>query len=382
MLHKMNSMVALSAILLICCLAVFSAAAQDRNTARISGRVVDNNREPVSKVRISWRGKTVGESAADGSFAVNVSKAESRVALTFTADGYVSNTRVFDAKGAGNGTTVIIWAIAYRVTFDPSREFDVQLGSSRIRIPANVLIRPAGQRLGESVVLLFTPFDITDPFQRAATAGDFSGQLRDGSIRRLNSFGIFDLDVRTVEGQQLTLSRGARIDLSIGIPRKLATNAPREIGYFDFDTTSGRWIQVGDFAFVPRTLTYNGSVTSFGGVHNLDYPQDTTCVTVQVTSLDNGSAMPNFSVTAHGPQYDSFGTTDSSGFVCLLVQRNASFTVEAHGNIGASYFGTPGIFPTFTSPNFSSGAADCGKSCTSCPFLGTVGVSLIVGTRR
>jgi hypothetical protein len=357
----------------------FACDRPSTQTAVFAGRVLDNNRRPVSRVQISLKGKVVGESETDGSFLVTLAGVESRVALTFAAEGYVSNTRVYDSKATGNGNTVVIWPIAYRVKFDSSRELDIELGSSRIKIPANVLTGPGGEKLNDPVALQFTLFDITNQFQRAAASGDFSGQLLDGSIRRLNSYGIFDFDLRDFKGRPLNLSRGARMDLSIAIPPRLAGKAPKQVGFFDFDAKVGRWIQVGNFDFAPATLSYNGSVTSFGGSHNLDDPQDTTCVTVQVVNMYDGSAMPNFSVTAHGPQYDSQGTTNSSGFVCLLVQRNASFSVDAWGMIGTSYFGTPNP-PTFTSPNFSSGAADCGSGCTTCPFLGTVQVDLIVGT--
>ena len=236
-----------------------------------------------------------------------------------------------------------------------------------------------GEKLTDPAVLEFTLFDITNPFHRAAASGDFSGQLAGGSIRRLNSYRIFDLDLKDSKGRRLSLGRGAKIELSIAVPSKLVRSAPKEIGFFDFDTRTGLWVQVGSFVFFPNTLTYNGSITSFGGQHNLDEPQDTTCITVQVVNMYDGSPMPNFNVTAQGQQYTSTGTTDSSGFVCLLVQRNSTFTVSAMGVLGGNTWGTPNP-PTFTSPNFSSGAADCGNSCTTCPFLGTVPLDFLVGT--
>lgn len=381
MFSKLNLVTALFAITLsIYAVSVpaTTVLAQDRTQPRIAGQVLDNNRRPVSKVKVSLNGKVIGESANDGSFSVAVARGESRVALTFAAEGYVSNTRVFDGKVAGNGNVVVIWPITYRVKFDSSRELDIELGSSRIRIPANVLTGPNAEKLNDLVVLQFTLFDITNESQRAAASGDFSGRMLDGSIQRLNSYGIFDFDLRDLKGRSLNLNRGAKIDLSIAVPRSLVGPAPKQVGFFDFDTQVGRWIQVGNFDFVPGTLTYNGSVTSFGGAHNLDVAQDVTCITVQVLNINNGSAMSGFSVTAHGPQYNSYGTTNASGFVCLLVQRNASFSVDAWGTMGSSYYLTPNP-PTFTSPNFSSGAADCGNGCTTCPFLGTVQVDLVVG---
>lgn len=349
----------------------------DTATSQITGRVLNNKGRPVSNVDVLLDGKVKVRSRNDGFFSVQLAGNESRVALTFRAEGYVSNTRVYDSKATGINS-VVIWPIAHQVTFDPVREFDVKFGSSRIQIPANALTGPAGEKFKGRAKLSFTLFDVTDRLQRAGASGDFSGQLLDGSIRRLNSYGIFDLGLNDLKGRPLTIADGAKIDLAIAVPPKLKTRAPKQIGFFDFDELTGRWIQTTNFAFAPSTLTYNGSVNRLGGVHNLDDPQDTTCITVRVVYGGYTPAvMPNFHVTAYGEQYNSDGTTDANGFVCLLVQRNSTFTVDAQGMVGQSSYGTPDP-PTFTSPNFGSGTADCGNSST-CPFLGTVTVDLIVG---
>jgi hypothetical protein len=344
---------------------------------KIAGHVLNKDRRPVAKAKILLKGKVVAESGKDGFFSVALAKAETRVALTFVAEGYVSNTRIFDSRVAGINT-VLIWPISYRVKFDPSRELDIEFESSRIQVPANALTGREGEKFKGPATLQFTWFDVTSPLQRAAAPGDFSGQLLDRSIQRLNSYGIFDFDFQDAKGQSLELRRGAKIELAIAVPPRLAHKAPKQTGFFSFDAPAGLWIQLGSFTFVQSTLTYNGSVTSFGGAHNLDNPQDTTCVTVQVVNDWDLSPMPNFSVNAHGPQYDSHGTTDANGYVCLLVQRNASFTADAMGSFGGGNFGTPSL-TTFTAPDIGSGASDCGDP-TMCPFVGTIYVSLITGT--
>lgn len=192
----------------------------------------------------------------------------------------------------------------------------------------------------------------------------------------MRSYGIFDFDLRNLKGQSLSLRQGASILLSIAVPPRLARQAPRQVGFFTFDTVVGQWTQVGSFDFALGTLTYNGSVTRFGGANNLDEQEKITCITIQVIRWWDSLPMPNMSVVAHGPQSDSYGTTDANGFTCLLVPRNTTFSVEAFGNMGSSSYGTP-TQPSFTSPNFSSGDSDCGDP-DKCPCLGTVMVDLIV----
>jgi hypothetical protein len=166
--------------------------------------------------------------------------------------------------------------------------------------------------------------------------------------------------------------------LSIAVPPRLVKGAPRQVGYFSFDTSAGIWIHAGTFDFVPRTLTYNGTVTRFGGAHNLDNPQDTTCVTVQVVNYFDGSGLPNMLVHAQGLQYASSGVTDANGFVCLLVDRNSSFSVDAQGTpYGTSFWANPQPV-TLTSPDISSTASDCGDPAR-CPFVGTVPAAFTIG---
>jgi hypothetical protein len=87
--------------------------------------------------------------------------------------------------------------------------------------------------------------------------------------------------------------------------------------------------------------------------------------------------MPNFTVIAHSSQSDFYGTTDANGFVCVLVDRNAAFSVEAHGYYGSGSYGTYPYQPVnFFSPNIASGASDCGGP--NCPFVGPVPVDILV----
>jgi hypothetical protein len=344
----------------------------------IAGHVFDKENRPLGKVKIMLKGKVVAESGSDGFFSVSLVKSEERVAITFAAEGYVPNTRVYNVKSAGNGSTVVVWPIAYRVKFDPTRDLDIELGGTHIQIPADALVSGGGVRSKNIVELRFTLFDITSAFQRAAAPGDFSGRMLDRSIRRLNSYGIFSSGLHDLKGHPLDLRRGASINLAIPVPSRLTKDLPRQVGYFDFDAVAGLWDQVGNFDLVSDTLTYNGSVTSFGGEHNCDIPQDTVCVTLHVQD-SWGNPLPNANVTAHGAQYSSQGTSNANGDVCLLVQRNASFWAEAWGQLGTTFFtSAPFAQQNFTSPNFSSGASDCGNSAL-CPTVGDLLVDYAVG---
>lgn len=351
----------------------------EKATPVIQGHVIDKNYHPLGKVSIALEGKVVAETSSDGSFTVPLPRPSTRIALTFSADGHVPNTRVFDPR-ARTSEVVVLWPIAHQVKFEPARELDVKFGESRIRIPAGVVVGSDGKPFLETAELRFTLFDVTSPAERLAASGDYSGKLLDGRGCRLDSYGIFELEARALKGQVLSLRRGAKIDLAIEVPARLRKDAPDKLGFFDFDAKDGRWVQVSDFTLAPGKLTYNGTISGLGaGTHNLDYPHNTVCVTIRVINAWTSAPMANMAVTAHGLQSDSFGTTDTDGYVCLIVKRNSAYSVEAMGTVGTSDYGTPTQL-TFTAPNFSSDAKDCGDA-TRCPFVGNVAVDLLVGEK-
>jgi len=345
----------------------------------ISGHVIDDRHAGLAGVDISSAGTHIGTTASDGSFSVTVAKPGNRIAVTFAAAGYVTNTRVYDGRRDSQAVVVLLWPIAHSLTFDASLALDVAFDKSRIQIPANALADGSGTPFSGRAVLQFTLFDVTQTLQRAAASGDFSGRLDGGGApQRLNSYGIFDIAVRkAADGQPLDLRSGTSAELSIAVPKKLVKHAPKKIPYFDFDIGDGTWVQTGEFGFNADTLTYNGMTTSLGGEHNLDIPQDRTCVTVQVVRIWDQAPMANITVSASGPNWTSTGLSNVNGFCCLIVQRNASFTPNAQGQIASSYWGTP-FPPTFTAPDFASGPEDCGDP-VKCPLLGQVEVDLIVG---
>ncbi len=255
-----------------------------------------------------------------------------------------------------------LWPIAYTLKFDSSRALDIEMGRSRVLIPANALVGPKGVKPGTAVSLRYTWFDVTDAFQRSCAPGDFTSELRDGTFQRLGSYGIFDMDIRDSGGGPLSLKRGAKIDLSIPVPPKLAKRPPKKVGFYDFDAVSGRWLPGGAFNFNPHTLTWNGKITRVPGQYNLDDPLTTCCVTIKVIRINDGVPMAGFSVTADGGNYTCTGTTNVDGLVCLIVEMSSTFTVTASGSIGTSDYGTPNP-PTLMSPAINSDQDDCGGPC-------------------
>jgi hypothetical protein len=343
----------------------------------LAGHVVDHNGKPVAGAQIAHAGKVIGKSARDGRFKVTLAAEGKRIAVTFTARDHMPNTRLFDSRVTGGGTVVVVWPITNRVTFDARQGLAISFGRSGIRIRPGTLIDRQGKPLGEGAVLEFTLLDVTNPSERPAIPGDFKGLMRDRSVVQLNSFGVFQLSVLDRKGRAATLAHGETIDLSIAVPEQLAPKTPKAIPYFDFDGSTGNWVEVGSFEWAGSTLTYNGHVERFGGPQNLDDPTMVTCVTIRTVDDWFHNPLPSASVTAHLSQSNSYGVSNASGYVCLLVERNAPFSVTGSVVFGGSNYVS--IAPmNFMAPNIQSGAADCGDP-VKCPYLGDLQLSLVVG---
>ncbi len=352
------------------------AKQETARSVRYSGRLVNERRRPVAHGQIIRAGKIIGTTGKDGVFAFDMAANGKRIPVTFAAPGYVSNTRLFDSRAAGNGTTVVIWAIANRITFDAELGLEIGFGSTSIRVEPGSLVDGKGARLGKGTVLEFTHFDITNQRQRAAITGDFKGQMKDRTLVQLNSFGVFELNIRDRKGGEAALAQGRTIELAIAVPERLAPRAPKTIPFFDFDRGTGNWVEVSNFAWSPNTLTYNGHVERFGGAQNLDVPARTTCVTIRTMDYW-GNVVPFASVTVQLSQSTSYGTSDANGYVCLLVERNMPFTPTAYADVGSSHYTTTG--PTvFMAPDIASDTTNCGDP-TLCPYLGDLPLDLAVG---
>jgi hypothetical protein len=346
-------------------------------TNSVVGRVVDTNRRALDNVSIYQRGNLVAKTKKDGTFSITTKKADSRELYKFEAPGFVSNVRAFDPTSNGY-FGVVLSPIAHKVEFDIGQGLDIKFDRSRISIPKNALVDDIGRKLSGPAIVRFTLLDITRRLQQLASSGDFFGTLSNGSLTKLESFGVFDFDIAAKNNTKAFLSKDKAISVSIALPLKIAKRAPKEIPFFEFSESSGYWEQISNFLLNQEDLTYNGTITTLqGGQYNIDVPADIVCLKFQVRDYYFNQPMPNAWVTYSGSQSNGTGTTDSNGFVCLLVVKNDVITLSATSVVGTSHYATP-VPLVVTAPNFSSTAADCGNDLL-CPFAGTICVDLLVG---
>jgi hypothetical protein len=344
------------------------------NRVELHGTVTDPNGAPVPGVTVTAPGALAATTDAQGAFRLRANNAL-RIPVSFTSPRFVRTTRFLRAATiVGNG--VVIWPRAATVTIDAARGGVVPLGSGgAIDIPPNALVDERGRTVSGPASVSATYLDVSDPAQLAAVPGDFSARMRNGTERRLESFGVFSIDITDASGGRLDFARGRPAAVRIPIPRDLVDGAPRSTSSFTFDPSTGQWIEEGTFTL--DGLVYTGTIDRTDWSWNADDPMDTTCMTFKVVRPWQGNLPEaNAHVVATGVNYASVssGYTDANGLVCLLVKRNAPIQVQAFSTQVQNYVSVP---VTITSPNVASGAADCGNPVT-CP-LTTINLDIIVG---
>ncbi|HXU30306.1 MAG TPA: carboxypeptidase-like regulatory domain-containing protein [Thermoanaerobaculia bacterium] len=335
------------------------------------GQVSDPTGKPVSGVRVEARGVVSVATDVRGEFRLVKVAAVPRLAVSFSAPGFVRTTRVFQTVAAGqvmNVNVIVIWPRATAMTVDAVAGGRVPFANGgSVTLPPNALVDNQGRPLTGSAQVSVTYLDVSDRAQRNAVPGDFTAKLRNGSEQRLESFGVFEIFVADGSGQRAELARGKTADVQIPIPRAFGDRAPERTRSFSFDPYYGYWHEEG--MLVRNELIYSGKINQFDWSWNADDPLENTCMTFQVMSpnstMPSTIPEPNCLVEATGVNYGSVSTgyTDNQGLVCLLVKRNEPVSVKAISTNSVNYQSIPVILQ---SPNFSASASDCGDQ-EKCP---------------
>lgn len=353
----------------------------------LSGRVVAPGNVPVAgvEVRIPRRGATTFTNS-NGEFVFpRIALAQDqRLSVNFDAPGYMKTTRVYNVgrnrRIVSGPDITVIWPVALTVPMDATLGGELSFPGGTITFPPNALANEQGSPAQGTVNVNFTRLDVTDPVQLRSVPGDFTARMQDNTIRRLESFGVFEVIARDINGQRLDLAPGRSADFELLIPPSRLLPAPKVIGLFSFNPDSGLWIEEGRATRTIDGLYYSGTINRFDYSWNVDDPFDTTCITVRFIDVFGSNAGPlaNALVEAQGVNYStiSSGYTNSQGYVCLLVKINSLIDVTAYEP--STNF--PISLDPFLSPNIVSGAADCGDP-DLCPLVATVESDLRLPSR-
>jgi endo-1,3-1,4-beta-glycanase ExoK len=298
----------------------------------ISGRVVDSSNKPIAGVQVRAQGRTAALTGAGGEFTIANSSPSERFAVSFSASRFIETTRVYDTRrNPSIRDVVMIWPRSAPQPLNATRGGTLTFAAGTVTIPPRALVDDRARPMEGDVRVSFSAFDVTDPRQYRGAPGDFTARMRDGSIRRLDTFGVFEIHVEDERGNRADLARGQVAGVELIVPETLR---PAEtVGSYKFEERSGRWIETGTFRRL-RPLLLATEVASFTVLWNADDVMNTTCLEVTAECDCPTVSTASFSVQGEGVDYAHSFTANKGD--CVDVKTNATLTLTPmHSNMNA-----------------------------------------------
>jgi hypothetical protein len=304
-------------------------------TGSIIGRVVDPRNNPVSGAQVRASGRPAVLTNSNGEFNIQGLAATQRLAVSFSAAGFMETTRVYEVGGSSRNTgiVVVIWPRAATVSLNATQGGKLTFPGGTVRFPPSALVDELGRELQGDVRVAFSVLDISDRRQLRSAPGDFTARMPNGRIRQLETFGVFEVYVENSNGQRAKLAPGKTAAIELSIPEALRRTARRRVGLFSFDGNSGRWIAEGNLRRTPGRVSYRSSIPSINISWNADIPFVPTCIKLQILDYDNHAVPVGTEVEAYGVDYRGLtatAKTGTNGYVCLSVKRCATVSVRAY----------------------------------------------------
>jgi licheninase len=282
----------------------------------LRGRVVDPANAPVAGVEVRAPGCVPGSTGANGEFTLANVPAAERFAVSFRAPGFIDTTRVYDTRRIGINI-VVVWPRSEARSLNAARGGTLTFPAGTVTIPPRALVDGGGRDIDGDVRVSFSAFDVTDPRQYRNAPGDFTARMRDGSIRQLETFGVFEVYVEDARGRRADLRRGALADVELVVPESL--RPPEAVGSYSFEPASGLWIEEATFQLVqPRRL--RGAIRTMSLAWNADDLLNTTCIDITADCGCVGVDTTSLSVTGQGVNYAHSFTANKGD--CVNVKTN------------------------------------------------------------
>lgn len=307
-------------------------------TASIAGRILDDNKQPVSGATIT-AGTLTATSDVNGSFRIsNVSIDKNAGFIKVEKDGFFQGSRTIVVKAnAVNNISIELIKRKVSGTVSGSTGGNITVeGGGNIVFTSNSFVK-AGNNAYTGTVSVSTFF--LNP-----TASNFN-QIMPGALRGittgneetgLQSFGMMAVELTGASGEKLQLAAGKTATLTFPIPSDLLAQAPNTIPLWSFNDTTGLWKEEG--TATKQGNNYVGTVSHFS-FWNCDYPYGNLVKFNAVVKDQNGNAIANalVSMQTTTDKYTSYGTgyTDSTGYVGGLIPKGKALQLKIYSKCGA-----------------------------------------------
>lgn len=338
----------------------------------IGGVAVGQNGNPAILVDLFFRGKSVGNTNAEGKFSFPVPETTKRAIVTFKDQKrkkFVEEDKIFVVeKGQTAIYTVKLREKPAPVTFNASEPLDVALGSDSsdsfadLELPENALLTEDGSVFSG---IAKATVSVTDPRNQSdieSAPGDFSSMNEDGEEELLQTFGMIKLNLEDDSGKPLTMSKPMKVYLDSEKLNSSVSDGNVSTKLYWLDKKTGRWREAGEFMLedgknrrrkrsdVKRTfLAATVTPSLVKRDLNFDTPRERVALRVTIAKNSDNSVASSDRVLVRvicpHPNGYFMEKVTTHRLACIVILRNADCFVQA---LKGNDFYEPAISPDDT----------------------------------
>ncbi|GAA4324840.1 carboxypeptidase-like regulatory domain-containing protein [Flaviaesturariibacter amylovorans] len=307
-------------------------------TTTLTGRIVDENRNPVSGAVVK-AGAGSATTDVNGEFTLsNVSLSASAAFVKVDKEGYFTGSRTLSVS-AGTVHYVSIELAPRRIvaTFSASSGGTVPLdaGGSLQFGPNAIMVDAGGAPYNGTVRVAAYTYDPTAANFNEVMPGALRAINNSNEERLLKSYAMSNIELLGTGGEKLQLAPGKTATLTLAIPAGLQNTAPATIPLWYFDETKGFWIEEG--SGTRQGNTYVGTVSHFTP-WNYDVPipminLDLTVVGVAGTTTLTGP-IPGARVDFRSSVVNGTVFTNSNGKARVQLAANDPIEIRVYDRCG------------------------------------------------
>lgn len=337
-----------------------------QNSTSISGKVFNQNNEPLSGVTVKINGKsTISDS--EGAYEIsNLATSNSKLTIQYSKDGFISLTRTVTIAQSINVSVALISLssdIVSQTSFSAVEGTTITSTGSYVILPANNYKDINGNQYTGTVkaqVIYINPDN--NNFSQLI---DGSSYLTDEYGQYLESFGVLRVELYDASGNEIIYNADSSYNKSSGayvgiaIPQSKMSSAPQYITLYSYNSTKSAYVASGTASksggqyvgtvshFSSWTCAIQGSPQSMG---NAQYTIDGGIYSNQILSNFNTFYGVIYNDTTGFDTYISVSGTDGDlYFILRNVQSVGTYQISS---INLAFL-TPPASPQLTLQNGS-----------------------------
>lgn len=282
----------------------------------LSGRITDENRQPVTGAKVT-AGSTTIATDADGYFTLrNIYVDQNATLVKVEKAGYFTGIKTIISEVEKNNPVAIELipkTVAGTINGANGGEVTVPAAGGSIRLEPNGVIDPQSNKPYTGAVTVSAYFiDPSAENFREIMPGTLRGITTNNDETGLQSFGMMAVELNGAGGEKLQIASGKKATLHFSIPAALRGEAPSTIPLWSLDENTGLWKEEGQAT--RQGNEYVGDVSHFS-FWNCDAP----------------FPIVNFTVTVHDQQ----GQPISGGEVVISSNLTDTTSISASGHTNA-----------------------------------------------